>query len=131
MNTYKVENKNKKELFETEFFEHEDYPGGTVYIETCWRRGAFKVVVQENRGEKVPVNGDPEGINLMEYDWWELDYMHDANYTNVNFINIPEEAQEVIREKWDEMGISYFDEYGWDQYKYNCWIEGEIDVEEI
>lgn len=127
---YKVQNEEKKSVYQTEYYTKEEN-GERYWIEInqTWRWGTVYITLHE--GDE-PLDADnPHGLDLDEYEW-ELDFMDDGCSLDFNYSdNFPDELKEQVEDGWNEMGYEAIENLGFDFDDTQYVIHGPLLIEEV
>jgi len=139
---YKIYNKNKKSVIESEYFKNNEHPG-LVEVQICWRTGEYIVTPQdddevEELSRFLPEDNE-DTFEVTSFVEWELDSTYDGCSEDLYFHGtrlgvFSEEEQEAFTEKyWDyeEGGFQYLEENGWYSTDMEIFIYNGILIEEF
>lgn len=130
MTWWKVSTEEKKNVFEHELWEKDDFVirritgfrWGTVFVET----------EDDNPPALDQVDGpsaDAVDMYNTEYEY-ELESLDDGWYGDVIYPDdMDDEERERLDALWEEESYSGWEEEGWIQYETECWFHGPLSIE--
>lgn len=129
MTWWTVSTKDKKQVFEHELWQKDDWVIRRIY---GYRWGTILV---ETEGDEPPVLDQDSGpgadaVNMYDLDYnYDLDSLDDGWYGDVVWPDdMPEEERDRLEAIWDEDWSAGWEEEGWDQYDTECWFHGPLEI---
>ena len=131
MTWWKVSTQEKKNVFEHELWEKDDF---VIRRISGFRWGTVLIETDDGNPPELDQTDGPgaDAVDMYNTDYnWELDMLSDGWYED--FIwpdDMPEEERERLLELWEEDSYSGWEEEGWVQYETECWFHGPLDIEQ-
>ena len=127
---WKVSTQDKKNVFEHELWQKDDF---VIRRITGFRWGT---VLIETEDDNPPVLDQTDGPGADAVDMYNTEYNYDLDnlsdgwYGDVIYPDdMPEDEQERLEQLWEDESYSGWEEEGWIQYETECWFHGPLDIE--